>query len=385
MAQAHPALSLTRFAPAEAASREVLAEQRRVVLQEELVDILIQAMPGYVLLVNEQRQIVAFNRNALQLSGAADRGELVGKRLGEALNCSHSDASPGGCGTSDYCSVCGAVLALLDSQESGGQVVRECLVTVKGSEELALDMQATVTPVQLRDQKFSIVVLQDISSEKRREVMERLFFHDVINTAGGIHGLASLLAEREEGTGRGHSDYVDWLVSLSGNLLEEIQGQRKLMAAEQGEFVPEYSAVSVRALLLEISRLFNHHERTPGRELVLRDGPDCTVVTDPSVLRRIIGNMTLNALEASPVGGVVTLSVASDESRATIEVHNSGVIPMEIQLQLFKRSFSTKASLGRGVGTYSMKLFGERYLKGKVSFRSNQEEGTVFSFSLPVG
>jgi len=385
MAQAHSAPSLTRFAPAEAASREVLAEQRRVVLQEELVDILIQAMPGCVLLVNEQRQIVAFNRNALRLSGAADKGELVGKRLGEALNCIHTDDSPGGCGTSDYCSVCGAVLALLNSRESGGQVVRECLVTVKGSEELALDMQATVTPIQLHGQKFSIVVLQDISSEKRREVMERLFFHDVINTAGGIHGLASLLAEREEGTGRGHSDYVDWLVSLSGNLLEEIQGQRKLMAAEQGEFVPEYSAVSVRALLLETSRLFNHHERTPGRELVLKDGPDCTVVTDASVLRRIIGNMTLNALEASPVGGVVTLSVASDESWATIEVHNSGVIPMEVQLQLFKRSFSTKASLGRGVGTYSMKLFGERYLKGKVSFRSNQDEGTVFSFSLPLG
>ncbi len=385
MAKPQSAFSMTRFAPAEVVSLEVLAEQRRVVLQEELVDILIQAMPGYVMLVNEQRQIVAFNRNALLLSGAADNGELVGKRLGEALNCIHADDFPGGCGTSDYCSVCGAVIALLNSQESGGQVVRECLVTVKGNEELALDMRATVTPVRIHDQKFSIVVLQDISSEKRREVMEHLFFHDVINTAGGIHGLASLLAEREDVPEHGHSDYVNWLVALSGNLLDEIQGQRKLIAAEQGAFVPECSLLSIRELLLETSRLFNHHERTPGREVVLKDGPDFIVTTDASILRRIIGNMTLNALEATPVGGVVTLSGDSDGSLATIKVHNSGVIPPEVQLQLFKRSFSTKSSLGRGIGTYSMKLFGERYLKGKVDFRSNQDEGTVFSFSLPLG
>ncbi|GFE61322.1 ATP-binding protein [Geobacter sp. AOG2] len=385
MAQTQSALSMTRFAPAELASGDVLAEQQRAVLHEELVDTLIQAMPGYVVLVNEQRQIVACNRNALQLSGAADNGELVGKRLGEVLNCAHAEDSSGGCGTSEYCSVCGAVLAILKSQESGGQVVRECLVAVKGDRELALDMLATATPIRIHDRKFTIVVLQDISNEKRREVLEQLFFHDVVNTAGGIHGLASLMAEREDVSGHAPSDYVGWLVTLSGNLLDEIQGQRNLLAAERGEFVPECAPVSIREVLLETSRLFNHHERAPGRELVLKDGPDFIVTTDAAILRRIIGNMTLNALEATPVGGVVTLSADSDGSRATIEVHNSGEIPSEAQLQLFKRSFSTKSALGRGIGTYSMKLFGERYLKGKVDFRSNQDEGTVFSFSLPLG
>mgnify|MGYP006293419399 CR=1 len=37
---------------------------------------------------------------------------------------------------------------------------------------------------------------------------------------------------------------------------------------------------------------------------------------------------------------------------------------------LFKRSFSTKG-VGRGIGTYSMKLFGEKYLKGKVDFKNS--------------
>ncbi|QEM68168.1 histidine kinase [Geobacter sp. FeAm09] len=378
-------IPVTRFAPAGLASSEVLAAQRRAVLLEEMVDALIQAMPGYVMLVNEQRQLVAFNRNVLKLTGAADDAALVGKRLGEALRCAHAGDFPAGCGTGDRCSVCGVVLALLNSQQSGGQVVRECLITLQGTGGLALDMQATATPLEIRDRKFTVLALQDISDEKRRQVLERLFFHDVINTTGGIHGLASLLAEQEDVPERVQTEYVSWLVALSENLLDEIRGQRTLLEAEQGEFVPEVSTVGIRAVLHEVRRLFEYHERVPGRELVVQDGPNCTVMTDVTILRRIVGNMTLNALEATPAGGVVTLSAAAAGGWVTIAVHNPGVIPPEVQLQLFKRSFSTKSSSGRGIGTYSMKLFGERYLKGKVAFKSCLNEGTAFTFSLPVG
>ena len=116
----------------------------------------------------------------------------------------------------------------------------------------------------------------------------------------------------------------------------------------------------------------------------MADCPDFIINSDAAVVRKIISNMTLNALEATQDGGVVTLSAHAADSEGVVEVHNAGEIATEIQLQLFKRSFSTKSSVGRGIGTYSMKLFGERYLKGKVSFRSNRDEGTVFSFALPL-
>ena len=65
-------------------------------------------------------------------------------------------------------------------------------------------------------------------------------------------------------------------------------------------------------------------------------------------------------------------------------MHNGGVIPPEVQARIFQRSFSTKAARGRGLGTYSMKLLGERYLGGEVSFVSTPETGTVFSIRLPL-
>ena len=51
-------------------------------------------------------------------------------------------------------------------------------------------------------------------------------------------------------------------------------------------------------------------------------------------------------------------------------------------MQFFQRSFSTKSS-GRGLGTYIMKLLSERYLDGKVSFASTEDDGTTFYASFP--
>jgi signal transduction histidine kinase len=74
----------------------------------------------------------------------------------------------------------------------------------------------------------------------------------------------------------------------------------------------------------------------------------------------------------------VTLGAKATDQAVEFWVHNPGVMPREVQLQVFHRSFSTKG-VGRGLGTYSIKLLTERYLKGTASFKSSPEEGTVFT------
>ncbi|MDZ7633173.1 MAG: HAMP domain-containing sensor histidine kinase [Bacteroidales bacterium] len=103
--------------------------------------------------------------------------------------------------------------------------------------------------------------------------------------------------------------------------------------------------------------------------------------SDPLLLRRIVGNMTKNALEASKSGQKVTLSCREEGVKTLFSVHNEDYIEPEAQLKLFRRSFSTKGS-GRGIGTYSMKLLGEKYLHGKVWFTSSPDEGTTFYISV---
>jgi len=104
--------------------------------------------------------------------------------------------------------------------------------------------------------------------------------------------------------------------------------------------------------------------------------------TDISLLRRIVGNMIKNALEATMPGSAVTVSCSVSDTEVDFSVHNKSYISKDVQLQLFNRSFSTKG-VGRGIGTYSMKLFGEKFLKGKVSFESTREKGTTFFLKVP--
>ena len=63
------------------------------------------------------------------------------------------------------------------------------------------------------------------------------------------------------------------------------------------------------------------------------------------------------------------------------QVHDPQAMPLEVQRQIFQRSFSTKGA-GRGLGTYSIRLLTERYLNGKVSC-SSDSGGTVFRAEYP--
>ena len=93
--------------------------------------------------------------------------------------------------------------------------------------------------------------------------------------------------------------------------------------------------------------------------------------------------MVKNALESTISGGKVVLGCEpiKDES-FRFWIHNDAVIPKEIQTRLFYKATSTKSS-ERGLGTISMRLVGEKYLKGKVNFNSSENDGTLFMIDLP--
>lgn len=93
-------------------------------------------------------------------------------------------------------------------------------------------------------------------------------------------------------------------------------------------------------------------------------------------------NMVTNALEATDENGTVKVWFEQDEKFLVFCVWNGKLIPEEVQLRIFQRNFSTKEGAGRGIGTYSMKLLGEKILGGKVSFTSS-ETGTIFQFAIP--
>ena len=375
----HEATEITgmRYVPRAEPAEVTLMHQ--VISLSDVMAQMIETMPDFVLVLNPQRQILAINQTLMRTFGVTDPWQILGKRPGEALGCIHSDEGPDGCGTGNHCFTCGAVGSILEALHENRQVARECRVTIGTDSGTALDLMVMTTPVEISGHPLLVCSLRDIAAEKRREVLERVFFHDVINTAGGIRGLAELLFSDGALEPKEELSFKKMMVDLSESLISEIKQQRELLTAERGIFEPYLETVSVAQIMHKLYAIYVNHDCARERILVLGTVPSGSIVTDKGVMQRILGNLIKNALEATPVGGRVSFSARETTTTLSFVVRNPGVMPDEVQLQLFQRSFSTKAASGRGIGTYSVKLFGERYLKGKVGFTSRDPEGTVFT------
>ncbi len=371
----------TCFAPAERAPDEHIAQQVRVA--EDLFGAcsFFDALPYVVMVLNHNRQVILCNRGLLDLLGVGDYESVKGLRPGELLRCIHACEMAAGCGTTEFCRTCGAMNAILESQ-SGHKAYHECRVLVNNDAGLeALDLGVTAMPIRLNNDEFTVLSIVDISDKKRRHNLERIFFHDVMNTAGGLMGLAELLEKTVDPALV--KEFTLDIQSSAKLLVEQIREQRDLILAEKNELKVNMVPLRSLNLLSEVVAHFAIHETSRDRQILIDPAAKNVVFTsNPQLLHRVLGNMLKNALEECRAGEVIWLGCRLKDGQVEFWVNNPGVMPQEVQLQLFQRSFSTKGN-GRGLGTYSMKLLTERYLHGSITFTVSEEEGTTFFARFP--
>jgi len=376
-----PTASCTHFAPAERTPVSEVENQRRFFSALPYIQQLFDAIATMVLVINNSRQIVSCNRQLLDFLKVDDAKELMGQRPGEALSCIHGMEAPGGCGTTEFCQTCGAVSAIL-SACSGEKAVQECRMTRNGpggAQSLELMVQATRIETEIG--QFVVLSIQDISHERRRRLLEKIFFHDILNTVGAIVGCADLIQMSDPDEA---PNYVGLLHTATEQVLAEIHAQKDLLAAENNELCLTPVIVHTDDFLRNVICLFAGQEVARDRNIVVDpSSADLLMETDPVILGRVIGNMVKNALEASAPGETVTVSNEMSGDRVWFRVHNAACMSEKVQRQVFTRSFSTKGG-NRGIGTYSIKLLTERYLQGSVGFVSSRDEGTTFFAHYPV-
>ncbi|MGC9396135.1 MAG: ATP-binding protein [Anaerolineae bacterium] len=369
----------TEFALAERASQGEVSAHFDKLTKMPLLQDLMRAIPNIVLVMNQKRQIVFANERLLEYLQLQDVREALGQRPGELFDCTHAFETEGGCGTTRFCRHCGAVRAILHAQQ-GHMDVQECRILQ--SDGKALDLRVWATPLTFNDEHFVIFAVMDIEDEKRRAMLERTFFHDILNTASIIRAAVELLptAEEPETT----QQLQGMLLSATRRLIGEIEMQNELVAAEQGELQLAYENIEARAFLHELARIYATHKVAIKRHIeVTPIAEEVVFQSDPRMLARVLGNLIKNALEASKSGETVTLHCGRVGDAVRFLVHNPSVMRPEVQEQVFQRSFSTKGK-GRGIGTYSIKLLTEQYLHGEVAFKSKAGEGTTFVVTYPL-
>ena len=211
--------------------------------------------------------------------------------------------------------------------------------------------------------------------------MERIFFHDILNTAGSLKNLLELMADS---TPEEIPEYSKLTLEISNTLIDELKGQRMLGLAEDSKLLVDITVVEAYSVYNEILNTYSNSIFSDNKKLRLinADESKIQIKTDKTLLKRILSNLTKNALEATKNNETVSLSIEEFNTTVIFSVHNETYIPEDIQSQIFQRSFSTKGS-GRGIGTYSVKLLTEKYLLGDTSFISTKEFGTTFYITIP--
>ena len=361
-------------------SDQILSEQELITSQEFFTEVF-GSFAGIGAIINKHKQIVYVNNDFMNMLGLDGIESIIGNRPGEVLHCVHSVNKTGGCGTTEKCEYCGAHNVIGESQRTGKKVSMEALITSKKDGRYrSLDLNVVSSPITLAGHQFYALTIQDISSEKRRLALERIFFHDLLNSAGGLNGLLSLL--REGKSPETERQIIEMSEKASRDIIDEIQYQRQIYAAETGDLQIEIGELNSMNIIDIVIGKIAFHEA--GRDKKIRkteDTADIDFMTDSTILQRVLINLLKNALEATPAGGTVLIGADDLGNRIRFRVQNDTMIPKEIQLQLFQRSFTTKG-IGRGLGTYSIRLLTENYLKGNVSFISNEAEGTTFMVDL---
>jgi len=110
---------------------------------------------------------------------------------------------------------------------------------------------------------------------------------------------------------------------------------------------------------------------------------------DAGLLREVLRNLLDNAIQYTPAGGSVEISVARNDGFAVLTVADSGIgIPQSDQTRIFERFYRVDAARSREVGGTGLGLAIAKHIVeahgGQIWVESEIGKGSKFYFSLPL-
>ena len=208
--------------------------------------------------------------------------------------------------------------------------------------------------------------------------------HDFNNTLAGILGRAQLMLRTNdpEKISRGLNIIIK-CAEDGAKTVKRIQD----FARQRRDH--DFEAVSIDQILFDVSEVTRPRWKDRAEasniqiSLDLQIRSKAKVMGDESELREVLVNMVLNAVDAMPAGGQLTLAAEDVEDSVVISVGDTGTgMAPEVTSRIFDPFFTTKGKAGMGLGlAVSFGII--RRHEGSVEVESEVGAGTRFKISLP--
>ncbi|MBO0912403.1 MAG: sensor histidine kinase, partial [Acidobacteria bacterium] len=172
----------------------------------------------------------------------------------------------------------------------------------------------------------------------------------------------------------------------AATLLSEISNL-KTIVARFSDFSkmpqPQFRPVDVKELLDEVAKFYRPQLAAANIGLRVEVPAPAAIAADPDLLHRALSNLVLNAIEAMPHGGTLSLSAGAVDDGVQIEVADSGKgLTPEESAQLFTPYYTTKTQ-GTGLGLAIVQSIVSDH-RGRIQARSGPGRGTAFIIELPA-
>jgi two-component system, NtrC family, sensor kinase len=241
-------------------------------------------------------------------------------------------------------------------------------------------------------------ILQDITARKRTEQelvrLERLravgelsagVSHNLNNILTSVLGPAQLIKQQ---TGDPHivrdADDIITATMRAADLVHQLHASTRLWDGEKAE--PVDLSGTVRQAIRTSRPRWKDQPGARGItvDLVEQLGSSSPVRGTVTGLYDIVVNLILNAVDALPQGGTITVATAESGDMAELRISDTGIgMDEETRRKVFEPFFTTKANVGTGLGLATVHGTVTRW-GGTISVDSEQRHGSCFTIHLPV-
>jgi signal transduction histidine kinase len=235
---------------------------------------------------------------------------------------------------------------------------------------------------QLKDSQEQLIQSEKLSSLGQ---LAASIAHEVNNPLSGILMYTQLLAKRINSDKATKESTLDYLAKMESELVRSTGLVRNLLDFAR-QSAPALVETDLNDIVNRVLELTAHSARLNKVEVVKELDPSLPRLTaDANQLQQVCTNLVVNAIQAMPQGGRLTLRTSLADSQLKLEVQDTGSgISPENMRKLFTPFFSTKKEV-KGVGLGLAVSYGiiQRH-RGKIEVQSEEGKGTTFTVYLPV-
>ncbi|MCX5890021.1 MAG: PAS domain-containing protein [Deltaproteobacteria bacterium] len=354
------------------------------------LETIVNGIEDHMMVIDLDYRIIEVNRALLEMVGLK-REEVVGKHCYEV---SHHLESP--CTSPDHpCPLKDAVATGKaasathvhfdkDSREHYIHVVCHPLFDEEGRVHRVIDLSRDITK-EITDRTR---MLHDDKMTSLGKLSASVV-HEINNPLTGILNFTKLM-QRMLANGTPGEEELGQMHNYLGIIYNETFRVSKTVSnllAFSRKNKPEFKPVDLNALLGQTLSLTEYQMRLQGVKVERQLAPDLApVLADQGWMKQAFLNLVLNALDAMPEGGTLTLTTKNSRRReVVVRVADTGVgIPKESFSQIFEPFYTTKKA-GSGVGLGLSVVYGIiRDHRGAIKVDSVVGQGTTFTIRLPA-